>query len=86
MPTHTKHPNPYRLTSREIQILDLAALGCSNKDIAVRLAISPFTVRQHLSNIYGKVGVRTRAAAGARWREAVMPAQSSPASGSRLRR
>jgi DNA-binding CsgD family transcriptional regulator len=54
------------LTPREEQILDLVALGKTNAEIARTLWIAPTTVRKHLENIYGKLGVRTRTAAAAR--------------------
>ena len=49
-----------RLSDREVQVLRLIASGLSNKDIAVRLVLSVHTVERHLSNIYAKIGARTR--------------------------
>jgi LuxR family maltose regulon positive regulatory protein len=56
------------LSEREIEILDLIALGLSNQQIATRLVLSLATVKWHASNIYGKLGVsnRNRAVAKAR--------------------
>jgi DNA-binding CsgD family transcriptional regulator len=54
------------LTSREREIVDALAEGCSNAEIAERLTIAPTTVRKHLENIYAKLGVGTRTAAVAR--------------------
>jgi HD-GYP domain-containing protein (c-di-GMP phosphodiesterase class II) len=51
------------LTEREIEVLRLVARGHSNKDIARQLTVSQKTVGNHLQNIYGKIGVSTRAAA-----------------------
>jgi DNA-binding NarL/FixJ family response regulator len=51
------------LTSREREIVDHLAEGCSNAAIAERLTIAPTTVRTHLENIYAKLGVRNRTAA-----------------------
>jgi DNA-binding CsgD family transcriptional regulator len=51
------------LTPRESEVLALIAEGRTNNEIAQLLTISPFTVRQHVENIFGKLGVTTRAAA-----------------------
>ncbi len=59
---------PEALTNRELQLLDLVAQGLSNLQVADRLALSVPTVKWHLSNIYGKLGVKSRAAALARAR------------------
>jgi len=48
------------LTSREQEILRLVIQGARNKDIERKLFISASTVRNHISNIYGKPGVRNR--------------------------
>jgi DNA-binding NarL/FixJ family response regulator len=48
------------LSPREIEILQLVATGASNKDIADKLIISEGTVKNHLSNILGKIGVKDR--------------------------
>jgi len=53
------------LTPREIEVLRLVAAGRSNKDVAASLGISVRTVERHLSNIFGKIGVASRAAATA---------------------
>jgi HD-GYP domain-containing protein (c-di-GMP phosphodiesterase class II) len=50
-------------TPREVEVLRLVARGCSNKQIAAHLVLSPKTVERHLESIYDKAGVRTRAAA-----------------------
>ncbi|HYL07939.1 MAG TPA: response regulator transcription factor, partial [Candidatus Udaeobacter sp.] len=44
------------LTNREIEILKLLANGMANKQIAFRLKISEKTVRNHVSNMYEKLG------------------------------
>jgi len=51
------------LTSREREVLHLLALGLSNDEIAGRLVISRRTVQNHVSNIYGKLGLASRAEA-----------------------
>lgn len=61
---------PLGLTERELEVLDLLALGLPNGAIAERLVISPNTVKRHLKSIFEKLGVRTRAAAAARAIEA----------------
>jgi DNA-binding NarL/FixJ family response regulator len=60
---------PEPLSAREAQILALLAEGLVNKQIAARLGISRHTVKTHLSALFHKLGVSTRAeavAAGAR--------------------
>jgi LuxR family maltose regulon positive regulatory protein len=44
------------------------AAGDSNKLIARELDLSPHTVKRHVANILGKLGVDTRGQAAARWR------------------
>jgi DNA-binding NarL/FixJ family response regulator len=52
------------LTSREIEILQLALTGRTNKAIATEVRITVKTVEFHLDLIYTKIGVRTRLLAG----------------------
>jgi two-component system nitrate/nitrite response regulator NarL len=52
-----------RLTARELEIVALIAQGLSNKEIATRLTIERATVKNHVHNILGKLGVDDRAAA-----------------------
>jgi LuxR family maltose regulon positive regulatory protein len=56
------------LSEREIEVLRLVAEGLSNREIALRLFLSPNTVRVHTHNIYGKLGVSSRTQAVARGR------------------
>jgi DNA-binding CsgD family transcriptional regulator len=56
---------PNRLTARELQVLRLVADGKTNKVIAAELRLSEKTVDRHVSNIFGKLGVSSRAAATA---------------------
>ncbi len=59
-----KSPHPESpLTSREMEILKLLAQGLDNTNIAKKLAITKRTVQNHVSNIYGKLGVTSRAEA-----------------------
>ena len=51
----------YRLTARETEVVGLIARGCSNADIARELRVSPWTVADHIKNIFDKTGVRSRA-------------------------
>jgi len=51
------------LTSREREILDLVAGGANNLDIAAALFISEKTVRNHLTAVFGKLGVTSRSQA-----------------------
>ncbi len=48
------------LTSRELEIIAAIRAGHSNKEIALKLSISEETVKRHLSNIFGKLGVSSR--------------------------
>ena len=51
------------LTPRELVILRLIASGLRNKEIAEQLSITPATVKRHVANAYGKLGVSHRTAA-----------------------
>ena len=56
------------LTGREIEVLQLAARGLSNGEIAKELFVSATTVKAHLAHIYRKLGVSDRTAAVTRTR------------------
>ena len=64
-------PGPWEaLSAREREVLDLAARGLDNQDIAGRLVLSVRTVERHLQNVYLKLGVggpNARTAAVTRW-------------------
>ena len=64
-----KEVYPEMLTSREINILQLLAEGCSNRDMAERLVLSEGTIKFHLHNILGKLNVTSRTQAIAKARE-----------------
>jgi DNA-binding NarL/FixJ family response regulator len=49
-----------RLSDRELEIMRLVASGVSNREIASRLFVSESTVRTHLHNILGKLGLENR--------------------------
>ena len=51
------------LTAREREVLALITEGLGNAQIAVRLSISEKTVRNHVTNLFDKLGVWTRAQA-----------------------
>ncbi len=53
------------LTRRELQVLRLVAAGATNRGIATELVLSERTVDRHVSNIYAKLGLSSRAAATA---------------------
>lgn len=89
------------LTRRQVELLRLVAAGCSTAQIAELLFLSPATVRKHLENAFGRLGVTNRTAAvvrafgrsvtpGTRTWLPANPARCSPGQpgrrGSRLRR
>jgi DNA-binding NarL/FixJ family response regulator len=49
------------LTSSEQRVAELVADGLSNKEIAAALVVTPRTVEAHLTRVYAKLGVRSRA-------------------------
>ncbi len=57
------------LSERELEILALIAAGRSNREIAETLILTVGTVKWHLNNLYGKLGVSSRTQAFARARE-----------------
>ncbi|MFL5946163.1 MAG: LuxR C-terminal-related transcriptional regulator [Gaiellaceae bacterium] len=58
------------LSSREREILSYVSSGARNRQIASALTISEFTVKRHMQNILGKLGVPSRRAAGDFYRHA----------------
>ncbi len=57
------------LSPRELEVLQLLAEGCSNREIAEQLVVAPSTAKKHVSNIFGKLGVQSRTQCVARARE-----------------
>ncbi len=58
-------PDPARLSrlaisKRELEVLELIALGLSNQEIADRMFVSPNTVKTHLSRVFEKLEVNRR--------------------------
>ena len=48
------------ISEREFEVLELLASGCTNREIAEKLFVSPNTVKTHLSHLYEKLEVRRR--------------------------
>jgi DNA-binding CsgD family transcriptional regulator len=65
------------LTETEARVAELAAAGRSNKQIAAELFMGVSTVESHLSRVYRKLGVRSRAGLGSRLETAVKPAEGT---------
>ncbi|SFE78314.1 DNA-binding response regulator, NarL/FixJ family, contains REC and HTH domains [Chitinophaga sp. CF118] len=59
----TSQPDPYGLSSRELQVLDCLVDGDTYKKIAEHCHISVGTVRSHIMNIYRKLNVNSRSGA-----------------------
>ncbi|MDR3577777.1 MAG: response regulator transcription factor [Anaerolineaceae bacterium] len=60
LPTPDQSQLVERLSGRELEVLRLIDLGLSNPEIAEKLTLAPSTVKTHINNIYGKLGVQTR--------------------------
>lgn len=56
-------PGATTITEREVEVLELLSRGLGNKEMARELFVSEATVKSHLSHIYTKLGVDTRAGA-----------------------
>ncbi len=50
--------NAIKITPRDEEVLQLLVQGCSNKEIAEHLQISPRTVKQHLRTLFLRAGIR----------------------------
>jgi serine/threonine protein kinase/WD40 repeat protein len=66
------------LTQREHEILQLVVDGLANKEIAQRLTLTLSTVKWHVNQIYGKLGVRSRVQAIIRARELDLIGKANP--------
>jgi pimeloyl-ACP methyl ester carboxylesterase/DNA-binding CsgD family transcriptional regulator len=64
-PQSTVTTSPAVLTPRETEVLRLVASGMTSREISDRLSLSVRTVGRHITNIYTKIGARTRADATA---------------------
>lgn len=62
-PSRSTKANPAGLTDRQLEVLGLMVHGLSNGEISEELFVSKKTVEHHVSAIYSKLGVRTRARA-----------------------
>jgi DNA-binding NarL/FixJ family response regulator len=63
-------PVPHGLSAREVEVMSLIADGQTNGEIAARLFLAEKTVKNHVRRIYSKLGVGSRPAAIAYWRDA----------------
>jgi len=57
---HIPTKTPDTLTGREKEVLDWMVKGLTNAEIAIKLNISPFTVKNHVSSILSRMGVTSR--------------------------
>ena len=57
----------WNLTAREAEVMEHVARGLSNREIARACFLAEKTVKNHLNNIFPKIGVTTRAEAMSRW-------------------
>ncbi len=58
-----RQPVKETVSQRELEVLQLVAVGATNREVAERLFVSEATVKTHLIHIYAKLGVNDRAAA-----------------------
>src|SRR5271166_6475499 len=65
---------PHGLSAREMEVMSLIADGQTNGEIAAHLFLAEKTVKNHVRRIYSKLGVGSRPAAIAYWRQACGPA------------
>jgi DNA-binding CsgD family transcriptional regulator len=60
---------PHGLSAREVEVMSLIADGQTNGEIAAHLFLAEKTVKNHVRRIYSKLGVGSRPAAIAYWRD-----------------
>lgn len=76
-----------RLTPRELEVLQLMALGRDNQQIATQLSISEGTVKNHVTSLYTKLDVNSRAEAVAwTWKHKIVRSDDVDPSGGRDQR
>jgi LuxR family transcriptional regulator, maltose regulon positive regulatory protein len=71
-PSRSMIADDYQLTTREQEILGLLSMGYSNQKIADKLYVSVNTIKTHMSNLFDKLGARSRVEALAKAREAAL--------------
>jgi DNA-binding CsgD family transcriptional regulator len=59
-PHRSTRANPYLLTPRELEVLDLVALGLTDAEVATKLSLGTRTVNHHVSAALGKMDARSR--------------------------
>ena len=67
-PRSRPQPLVVPLSDRELDVLRLLADGCSNREIATALFLAEGTVKNHVTNVLGKLGARDRTQAALRAR------------------
>lgn len=78
LPRALTYANPFRLTRREIEVLELLCAGLTNTAIAQRLVRSVRTVDHHVAAVCAKLGVNSRSAAVLAARQAGIAFNSTP--------
>jgi DNA-binding NarL/FixJ family response regulator len=76
-PTPTVDRSRWGLTAREGEIMEKVALGLTNREIAKACFLAEKTVKNHLNNIFPKLGVTTRAEAVSVWLGATRPPENA---------
>jgi len=67
--TSGRAADPHGLSAREVEVMSLIADGQTNGEIAAHLFLAEKTVKNHVRRIYSKLGVGSRPAAIAYWRD-----------------